>query len=132
VAAIHGKSAVIYLGSATGQAAVNLDQQTDWSIDFNMALVDVTKLGSTWKNFVKGLMEWTGTLSGNFDTANTALFAGATDTGVENFYLYPQGTSTTYYYGTCWIQLGKIVEGGVAKKAANNVKLIGDGALSTH
>lgn len=129
--AIHGKSAVVYLGSATGQAAVSLGEQIDWSIDFTMALVDKTALGATWKSFVKGLQEWTGSLSGNFDIASTALFAASTDTGVENFYLYPQGTSTTYYYGTCWVQLGKIAEGGVAKKASNSVKLTGDGALST-
>lgn len=128
--AIHGKSAVVYLGSATGQAAVSLGEQIDYSIDFTMALVDKTSLGATWKSFVKGLQEWTGTLSGNFDIVNNALFAASTDTGVENFYLYPQGTSGTYYYGTCWVQLGKILEGGVAKKSSNTVKLTGDGALS--
>jgi len=130
MAAIHGKAAVVYLGSATGQAAVSLGEQVDWSIDFNMALVDTTKLTANWKTFVKGLQEWTGTLSGNFDTANTALFASSTDTGTERLYLYPQGTSGTYYYGTCWVQLGKIAEGGVAKKVANTVKLTGDGVLS--
>lgn len=128
---IHGRSAVVYLGSATGQAAISLGEQIDWSLDFTMALVDVTTLGSTWKSFVKGLQEWTGSLAGNFDIVNTALFAASTDTGVENFYLYPQGTSSTYYYGTCWVQLGKIAEGGVAKKASNTVKLTGQGALST-
>lgn len=130
--AIHGKAAVVYLGSATGQAATSLGEQIDWSLDFNMALVDKSKLGDAWKSFVKGLMDWTGSLSGNFDIVNTNLWSAATDTGVENFYLYPQGTSGTYYYGTCWVQLGKIAEGGVAKKASNSVKLTGDGALSTH
>ena len=129
---IHGKAAVVYLGSATGQAAVSLGEQIDWSIDFTMALVDVTPLTSIWKTFVKGLQEWTGTLSGNFDIVNTALWAASTDTGVENFYLYPQGSSGTYYYGTAWVQLGKIAEGGVAKKASNTVKLTGHGALTPH
>ena len=128
--AIHGKAAVVYLGSATGSAAISLGEQVDWSIDFNMQTADVSPLGATWKTFVKGLQEWTGALAGNFDIANVSLFAAATDTGTEKFYLYPQGTSGTYYYGTAWVQLGKIAAGSVSAKASSSVKLTGDGALS--
>lgn len=129
---IHGKAAVIYLGSATGQAAVLVGEQIDWSIDFDQALVDSTPLGVSWKQFVKGLMGWTGTFSGNFDIANTNLWSASIDSGPENFYLYPQGTSGTYYYGTAWVQLGKIAAGSTTAKASNSFKLTGNAVLSTH
>lgn len=130
--AIHGKSAVIYLG-ANGGAAVNIGDQLDWSIDMDMATVDVTPLNNTWKYFVKGLMGWTAAISGNFDTTSNQLFAASTSSVVENFYLYPQAsTPTSYYYGTVWVQLGKVVAGSTTAKASNNLKLTGHGTLNTH
>lgn len=128
---IHGKGAIIYLGAA-GAAAIAIGEQVDWSIDFDMALVDTTPLTNTWKTFVKGLMGWTGSFAGNLDVASTQLWQAATSAVAEKFYLYPQGTAstTTYYYGTAWVQLGKVAAGSVTAKASNSFKLTGTGALS--
>lgn len=128
---IHGKGAVIYLGAA-GAAAINIGDQLDWSIDFDMATVDVTPLGQTWKSFVKGLMGWTGTFSGNFDMTSTQLWLAATSTVAEKFYIYPNGavSMTNYYYGTGWVALGKIAAGSTTTKANNSFKLTGNGVLS--
>ncbi len=131
-AAISGKGAILYLGSATAGAAAPVGEQVDWSLDFDMGLVDVTPLNTTWKEFVKAVMGWTGAFNGNFDPTNAALFDASIDTGVEKFYLYPLGAAdmTKYYYGTAWVQLGKIAAGSVTAKASNSVKLTGNGALS--
>lgn len=128
---IHGKGAVLYLGAA-GAAAINIGEQVDWSLDFDMATVDVTPLGNTWKSFVKGLMGYTGTFNGNFDLTSTQLWLASTSTVAEKFYLYPQGATsmTNYYYGTAWVQLGKIAAGSTTAKVSNGIKLTGQGALS--
>lgn len=133
MAEIHGKSAVLYLGSG-GAVAVPLGEQIDWSIDMDEAFVDSTPLGNTWKQFVKGLMGYTMTFGGNFDTANTQLFGAATSAVAENWYLYPIGASdmTKYYYGTAWIQLVKVAAGSTTTKASNSFKGTGQGSLNTH
>lgn len=132
MANIHGKGAIIYLSPTTGSAAIPLGEQISWSIDFDMALVDTTPLNNTWKTFVKGLQGWTGAFAGNFDPASKTLWTAANDTGVQNFYLYPQGNAQTgqYYYGTCWVQLGKIAEGSTTSKANSSWKATGHNALN--
>lgn len=130
MASIHGKNAVLYLGAA-GAAAINVGEQLDWSLDFDMQTVDVTPLNNTWKSFVKGLQGYTGAFGGNFDTANTQLWLASTSTVAEKFYLYPDaGSPARYYYGTAWVQLGKIVAGSTTTKASNSIKITGSGALS--
>jgi hypothetical protein len=129
---IHGKNAVIYLGAA-GAAAINVGEQVDWSIDFDMALVDVSPLNTTWKQFVKGLLGYSGSFSGNFDTASTQLWLASLSTVAEKFYLYPDSGSTgRYYYGTVWVQLTKVAAGSTTSKASSGFKVTGDGTLSTN
>lgn len=129
MAEIHGKGAVLYLGAA-GAAAINIGEQVDWSIDMDMAVVDSTPLGLTWKQFVKGLMGYSLSFQGNFDTVSTQLFQAATSAVAEKWYLYPQGTSSTYYYGTAWIQLGKVAAGSTTTKASSSFKGTGQGSLN--
>lgn len=127
---IHGKNAVLYLGAA-GAAAINVGEQLEWSLDFDMATVDVTPLQQTWKSFVKGMMGYTGSFGGNFDTASTQLWLASISSVAEKFYLYPDaGSSARYYYGTAWVQLGKIAAGSTTTKASSSIKLTGQGALS--
>ncbi len=131
MASIHGKNAVLYLG-AGGAAAINIGEQIDWSLDFDMATADVTPLNNTWKSFVKGLQGYSGSFNGNFDTASAQLWnASAASTVAEKFYLYPQASVTTsYYYGTAWVQLGKIAAGSTTTKASSSIKLTGNGTLA--
>lgn len=130
MANIHGKDAVLYLGAA-GAAAINIGEQLDWSLDLDMATVDTTPLNNTWKQFVKGLMGYTGSFGGNFDTASMQLWLASTSAVAEKFYLYPTvGSPTRYYYGTAWVQLGKIAAGSTTSKASSSFKIIGTGTLS--
>lgn len=127
---IHGKNAVVYIG-AGGAAAINIGEQVDWSIDFDAAMVDVSALNQTWKGFVKGMLGFTGSMSGNFDTASTQLWLASVSDVPEKFYIYPTVASVTrYYYGTTWIALTKIAAGSTTAKASSGIKMTGDGQLA--
>lgn len=129
---IHGKNAVFYLG-AGGAAAINITEQSDWSLDMDNTTVDVSSLNQTWKNFVKGMIGYSGTISGNFNTGQTQLWTAAISNIAENFYLYPtSAVPGSYYYGTAWVQLSKIAAGSTTAKATSSIKLTGNGALSTN
>ena len=130
MANIHGKNAVIYLG-ASGGVAINIGEQADWSIDMDVTVVDVSALNQTWKNFVKGMLGFSGTFSGNFNTASVQLWTASISDVAEKFYIYPTVASTArYYYGTAWIQLTKVAAGSTTSKASSGIKFTGDGALS--
>lgn len=129
---IHGKTAVLYLG-ANGGAAIPIAEQLDWSIDMDVAMVDTTPLNNVWKQSVKGMLGFTGSFGGNFDPNSNQLFLAAISNVPENFYLYPQSAvPTAYYYGTAWVQLGKVAAGSTTSKASSSIKLSGQNALNTH
>lgn len=127
---IHGKNAAIYVGAGGGEAIL-ISEQVDYSIDLDLATVDISSLNQTWKNFVKGMLGWSGTINGNFNLGSKQLwFAHASDVP-EKFYLYPTVASATqYYYGTAWIQITKAIAGSTTSKASGAFKFTGDGILS--
>jgi hypothetical protein len=129
VSHIHGKNAVIYLGAA-GAAAINIGEQIDWSLDFDMAIVDVSPLNLTWKQYVKGMFGYSASFNGNFDTSSTQLWLASLSSVPEKFYLYPDlSTTGRYYYGTVWVQLTKVASGSTSAKASSSFKATGDGTL---
>ena len=126
---IHGKNAVIYIG-ANGGVAINVGEQVDWSIDLDTAMVDISSLNQTWKNAVKGMLGWSGSLNGNFNLGSKQLWLAHLSDVPENMYIYPTISSPTqYYYGTAWIQLTKAAAGSTTAKASTAVKFTGDGGL---
>jgi hypothetical protein len=137
---IHGKGALVMLGTTNGGAASPVANQLSWSLDFDMSIVDVSPLNSSgtgqgnWKQFVKGMKGWTGTFAGNFDEGATQLWYASILDNYVNFYLYPNysNNQAEYYYGTAWIQLGKIAEGSTTSKASSGFKATGDGPLFTN
>lgn len=131
---IHGKGALVMVGTTNGGAASPVANQLSWALDFDMAIVDVSPLNTTgsWKQFVKGMLGWNGAFAGNFDTGAKQLWTASILDNYVNFYLYPNyaNDQTSYYYGTCWVQLGKIAEGSTTTKASTSFKVTGDGALN--
>lgn len=130
--AIHGKAAILYLSPGAG-VAVPVSEQVDWSIDYAQPLVDVTPLNNTWRNFVKGLSEWTATFAGNFDQTSKTLWNASLASVKSSFYLYPLGSSAMgqYYWGSGWPVLGKIAAGSTTAKASQSFKMTGDDVLNT-
>lgn len=100
----HGSKGVVYIsttGSGTAIAAISLSQ---WSLDMATDKVDVTAFGDTNKQYVQGLKDIKGALSGYFDSADDALFDGAESTDGVKLYLYPSSLAPTiYHYGPAWL-----------------------------
>lgn len=133
VNAIHGKNAVIYLGST----AVAVGEQVDYAITMKDSFADTTTLpnaaGVVWETSVKGPKGWEGKLAGKFDPTSAALWDLALSDSATNFYLYPQASAPTrYYYGTAFVTLPNLLDGGVKKDITNAVMLTGNGALSAN
>lgn len=131
VNAIHGKNAIVYLGSA----AVAVGEQVDYAINMSESFADTTTLpnasGVVWETKVKGPIGWNGKLTGKFDPTSTALWDMALLDAAQNMYIYPSASSMTrYYYGTCFVTLPTLLDGGVKKDITNAVTLTGNGALS--
>ena len=85
--------------------------------------------GDTWETAVQGMKRWSGSLSGNYDNAGEVPYDAFDANAVRKFYLYPdRGTTTQYYYGTCWARLG--TAGGTGGRATFTSAIQGDGALS--
>lgn len=126
---IHGKNAVLYLGAAGGNA-IQISELADWSLDLDMSIVDASVLNLSWKTFVKGMLGYSGTFSGNFNRAQNQVWDATISDIPEKFYLYPTSADATqYYYGTAWVQLTKIAAGSTTSKASSGFKITGDGTL---
>ena len=133
--AIHGKNAIVYMGTTSGGAAVVLAEQVDYAIAMTETFVDTTTLpgatGTVWGTQVKGPVGYKGTLAGKFDPTSIALWDAAILDGTVNFYLYPQASQLgRYYYGTAFITLPTVIAGGVKKEITNAVNMTGNGALN--
>src|SRR5687768_9208129 len=127
---IHGSGATLYLSPGTG-AAIPISEQTDYSIELDHDLQDVSSLGQTWGRSVRGLNKWSGSFSGNFDIASKSLWLAGVSTAAQKLYLYPQASvPTAYYYGMAFIKLNRAVAGGVAAKATSGFSAAGDGELA--
>jgi hypothetical protein len=126
---IHGKNAAVYVGAGGGEA-IKITEQADWSIDADTAIVDVSQLNQTWKEFVKGMLGWSGACNGNLNLGSKQLWLAHLSDVPEKMYIYPTIASPTqYYYGTAWIQLTKFAAGSTTSKASSGFKFTGDGEL---
>ena len=132
MAAITGRAAVLYLATSTGGSAANIAQQTDYSIELDQALEEVSALGSTWAvHVLSGARKWTASARGNFDTASGDLWTAATADKPLRMYLYPSADSVTlYYYGTGWVKLGTVLAGGLTTAPKTAITITGEGELS--
>ncbi len=126
---IHTKNAIVYL-QGSGSDAVILTEAADVSIDIDYDLEADAALGDTWKTNLKGLLGWSGSVAGNFDTAQSLLFDAIGQTSARKMYVYPdRATTGRYYYGTVWPKLGVSLPIGVGKFTAG---FTGDGQLAVN
>lgn len=57
-------------------AAGKVDSLDEWNMTINSDMLDVTTFTTgtvQWREFITGLSDWSGTVSGNFDAASTGL-----------------------------------------------------------
>lgn len=104
MARYHGGKAVILLsttGSGTATTAVSLSK---WSLDKKTDKVEVTAFGDLNKQYVQGLPDVKGSISGFFDSADDALFDASESTDGCKLYLYPSSLAQSiYHYGPAWL-----------------------------
>lgn len=128
MATLHGRNAVVYLQGSGAQAEV-LSEAAEWHITLDFELGDDGAFGDTWVTQLKGRMRWTGSLSGNLDTAQALMFDAATATSSRKIYVYPDRSDTTkYYYGTCFPKLTADVTLTSVSKFSGSLE--GDGQLA--
>lgn len=117
---LHGRNGQVYVGIASGAAASPVAYLNDWSINFNVDLVEVTAFGDPNKIYVAGLPDASGDFSGFFDDASRQLYTAARDGVARNFYLYPSTVAdpNQYFFGTILADFS--VTGGI--NAAVSIK----------
>ena len=127
MAILNAKNAIVYLqGSAA--AAVTLTEAADVTIDADFDTEATTAFGDTWETHAKGINRWSGTITGNFDTAQSILFDAIGQATARKLYVYPdRDTSANYYYGTVWPRLSVSLPFGIGKFTAS---FQGDGELA--
>lgn len=117
MATYHGRGGVVYLstsGSGTASSVLNI---TEWSIDRDTDVVEVTSFGDSNKTYVQGLANLQGSFSGFWNDTETKIFTAASSTDAIKLYLYPSSSITTKYaYGTAWLSasISTSVSGAVA------------------
>ena len=129
MATLHGKNAVVYL-QGSGSAAVVIAESAEFNIDGDVDLEPDPAFGDTWETLLKGLMRFSGTISGNYDTAQAgnAVWQAFVATTSRKMYLYPdRSTTTQYYYGNVYPKLGVGVPIG---RATFSLNISGDGQLA--
>lgn len=124
---IHAKDSIVYL-QGSGSDAITLTEAGDVSIDIDYDLEADTAFGDTWETQLKGILRWSGSIAGNFDTAQALLFDALGQSTPRKMYVYPaRGTAARYYYGTVWPKLGVTLPFGVGKFSTS---FTGDGQLA--
>ena len=69
-------------------------------------LVDVTSFGDTTIQYVQGLPDAKGKLSGFWDDTDTTLSTARTSSSAVNMYLYPSTDAPSKYaYGVAWVNM---------------------------
>jgi len=111
-----GKGQVLISTTGTGTAVIAVSL-SKWSLDKATDKVEVTAFGDTNKQYVQGLPDVKGTLSGWFDSADDALFDGSESSDGVKLYLYPTSLAPSiYHYGPAWLDASIEVD---AKGAAS-------------
>lgn len=100
-----GKGGVVYIAPTAGGAAVSVIGLSKWSLDQTTDKIDVTAFGDPNKEYVQGLPDVKGQVSGFWDdTSSDTLFQAAGATGAVNMYLYPTKLNAAkYWYGTAFL-----------------------------
>lgn len=130
LATLHFKSAVIYL-QGSGAAATLVTEAAEVSLDVDFDTDPDPAFGDTWETRLKGLMRFSGSIGGNFDTAQAAnsLWEAAIATTSRKLYIYPtSATTTNYYYGNCFPKLG--ISGSTGGRGTFTASFEGDGQLA--
>ena len=103
MAKYHGKSGALLMGTTSGGAAGSVANLSQWSVNIDQAIAEVTCLGDSFSSYVAGVKNAKGSMSGFWDSAADVPFDAFDSGAAVNLYLYPAGTAVAQYlYGTAF------------------------------
>ena len=97
MARYHGKQGQVKIG---GAIVLSLNK---WNLDLATDKEDVTAFGDSNKVYVQGLKDLKGSVSGWFDSSETALFVAADATTPIQLELIPVSTTAIKWAGPAWL-----------------------------
>lgn len=104
MARYHGKGGVVYMSSSGSGTAVSVASLSEWALDQSVDTVEVSAFGDSNKQYVQGLRDVSGSLSGFWEDSQDALFDAAESSDGVKLYLYPSSLAPTiYFYGPAWV-----------------------------
>lgn len=117
MARYHGKKGVVYMSTTGGGTAVTVVGLASWSLNSPTDKVEVTAFGDVNKQYVQGLSDISGELSGWWDDTSDQLYDASRSADGVKMYLYPSSdASGKYWYGPAWVDFSIEVsnDGGVS------------------
>lgn len=127
MARYHGKAGLVYVSTTGTGAAASVGALTAWTLDMSTDTVDVTCFGDTNKQYVQGLKDVKGSISGIWDDTIDTLFTAADSADGCKLYLYPSsGVLTKYWYGPAWLSMK--VDTGIGKAVEVSGDFVANGA----
>jgi hypothetical protein len=103
--AYHAKDAMVYMGVGANEAT-ELKGCSEWTLDMATDTVEVTSFGDTNKQYVQGLPDVSGSLSGFVRDDEQKWFDAQSATAPIKLYLYfTRQTTGRYAKGLAWFSL---------------------------
>jgi hypothetical protein len=126
MARYHGKNGRVYMSTTNAGAATSLGNVSDWSISFTRDQVETTSMGDSNKQYVMGMKDAKGTLSGFWDNAVDTLFTAAALDDSVRIFIYPAAIDTKYWYGYAFVDVS--VSSGVTAAVKTSCNFVAAGA----
>ena len=102
----HAKDAIVYIAPDGSAEASELLGASEWTLDMTTDTVEVTAFGDQNKQYVQGLPDISGTLSGFVKEDEDKWFKAQKSTQPVKVYLYwSRQMPSKYAYGTAWISI---------------------------
>lgn len=103
MARYSGRGGLVYLGTGSAKATT-FATLNSWTIDMSTDKAEVTGFGDTNKQYMQGLPDMVGSLSGFFDDTDDILYDASRTTGPVSMYLYPTSNALAKFWeGTAWV-----------------------------
>lgn len=110
--ATHGKNSRVFMTESGTGTPKYVGSITEWTLDMATDKVETTALGDDNKTYVQGLKDIKGTIAGNFDALDDALFMAADSADGVLMEIYPTGDSAIKFAGPAYIDIS--IKGGVS------------------
>jgi hypothetical protein len=112
--------------SGTGNA-VAVAAMTNWTLDFSTDKTDVTAFQDENKQYVQGMKDVSGTLSGIWDDTSDSLYDAMSSVDGVKMYVYPSTlVPTKYFYGPAFVDMSLDVDVNAAVKVAGKFSAAGN------